>query len=89
MFQEKGKLQQDYETDKIRKLHEGPAIVQAAMQYFRQIGTQDAAYVLKKYNLIIKKFGRKWESILIPSLYVKHTFWIEEWLVKSGMKHEE
>ena len=33
---------------KLERKNEGPAIVQVAVQYFRQIGDHDAAYVLKE-----------------------------------------
>ena len=50
-----GKRQQDYTTAKIREQHEGPAIVQAAVQYFRQIECHGGPYVRKEIQLILKQ----------------------------------
>ena len=58
-FEEMGKRQQDYTTAKIREQHEGPAIVQAAVQYFRQVGCHGAAYVLKEIQTDPQEVGEK------------------------------
>ena len=47
-FDEKGPRQQRRDTAKIREENEPSAIVMAAVQYFREIGANDAAHVLKK-----------------------------------------
>ena len=56
-FEQKKKRQQDYDTLKIRESHEGPAIVQAAVQYFRSIGCHSAAYVLKELKANPEEVG--------------------------------
>ena len=48
LFDEKGPRQQRRDTAKIREENEPSAIVMAAVQYFREIGANDAAHVLKK-----------------------------------------
>ena len=45
-FKEKGERQQRRDTALIRELHDSDAIVKAAVQYFREIGANDAAFVL-------------------------------------------
>ena len=46
-FEEKCERQQRRDSAKVREQHESGAIVQAAAQYFREIGANDAAHVLK------------------------------------------
>ena len=45
-FHEKCERQQRRDSAKVRELHESAAIVQAAVQHFREIGANDAAFVL-------------------------------------------
>ena len=58
-FEEMGKRQRDYTTAKIRDENEGTAIVQAAVQHFRQIGAHGAAYVLKEIQSNPQEVGEK------------------------------
>ena len=63
-FEELGKRQQDRRTAELRSEYESQAIIQAAVQHFREIGAKDAAFVLKNMSEDPEKSRRIIEKVI-------------------------
>ena len=64
-FEELGKRQQDRRTAELRSEYESQAIIQAAVQHFREIGAKDAAFVLKNMSEDPEKVGGELRKLLV------------------------
>ena len=73
-FQEKGERQQRRDTALIRELHDSNAIVQAAVQHFRKIGANDAAFVLNTMKDDPQGIGADLRKLLKDSSEKLHVF---------------